>query len=68
VRSRESLLTVVDTVARQGTGVLVVSDEIEDLRVCDRVVVLLRGRVHAELPSGWTDTGLVAAMEGIESA
>jgi simple sugar transport system ATP-binding protein len=66
VRSRESLLRVVDSVARQGTGVLVVSDEIEDLRVCDRVVVLLHGRVHGELPAGWTDAQLVAAMEGIE--
>lgn len=65
VRSRESLLAVVDTVARQGTGVLVVSDEVEDLRVCDRVVVLLHGRVHGELPAGWTDARLVAAMEGI---
>jgi simple sugar transport system ATP-binding protein len=65
VRSRESLLGVVDTVARQGTGVVVASDEIEDLRVCDRVVVLLHGRVHAELRSGWTDAALVAAMEGI---
>lgn len=68
VRSRESLLGVVDDVAKRGTGVLVVSDEIEDLRVCDRVVVLLHGRVHAELDAGWTDTRLVAAMEGIESA
>jgi simple sugar transport system ATP-binding protein len=67
VRSRESLLGVVDTVARQGTGVLVVSDEIEDLRVCDRVVVLLRGRVHCELRAGWTDAELVAATEGIGS-
>jgi simple sugar transport system ATP-binding protein len=66
VRSRESLLGVVDTVARQGTGVLVVSDEIEDLRVCDRVVVLLHGRMHGELAAGWTDAQLVAAMEGIE--
>ncbi|HVV20682.1 MAG TPA: ATP-binding cassette domain-containing protein, partial [Pseudonocardiaceae bacterium] len=66
VRSRESLLGVVDTVARQGTGVLVVSDEIEDLRVCDRVVVLLHGKVHGELPAGWTDAQLVAAMEGVE--
>lgn len=65
VRSRESLLGAVDAVARRGTGVLVVSDEIEDLRVCDRVVVLLHGRVHGELPAGWTDTRLVAAMEGI---
>jgi len=68
VRSRESLLGVVDRVARSGTGVLVVSDEIEDLRVCDRVVVLFHGRVHGELPAGWTDAQLVAAMEGIESS
>jgi simple sugar transport system ATP-binding protein len=67
VRSRESLLGVVDTVARQGTGVLVVSDEIEDLRVCDRVVVLLHGRVHGELAAGWSDARLVGAMEGIEN-
>ena len=67
VRSRESLLGVVDTVARQGTGVLVASDEIEDLRVCDRVVVLLHGHVHGELRAGWTDAQLVAAMEGIEN-
>ncbi len=67
VRSRESLLTVVDRVARAGTGVLVVSDEIEDLRVCDRVVVLLHGQVRGELPAGWTDAQLVAAMEGIDS-
>ncbi|HEX4701440.1 MAG TPA: sugar ABC transporter ATP-binding protein [Pseudonocardiaceae bacterium] len=66
VRSRESLLAVVDRVARAGTGVLVVSDEIEDLRVCDRVVVLLRGRVHRALPAGWTDAQLVAAMEGLD--
>jgi simple sugar transport system ATP-binding protein len=68
VRSRESLLAVVDRVAQAGTGVLVVSDEIEDLRVCDRVVVLLHGRVHGELPAGWTDAQLVAAMEGIDGA
>lgn len=65
VRSRESLLGVVDSVARKGTGVLVASDEIEDLRVCDRVIVLLHGRMHAELRAGWTDAALVAAMEGI---
>jgi simple sugar transport system ATP-binding protein len=68
VRSRESLLGAVDRVARGGTGVLVVSDEIEDLRVCDRVVVLLHGRVHGELAAGWTDARLVAAMEGIDAS
>ena len=66
VRSRDSLLEAVDEAAGRGTGVLMVSDEIEDLRVCDRVVVLFRGAVHAELAAGWTDRQLVAAMEGVD--
>ena len=66
VRSRESLLDKVNEVAGSGTGVLVVSDEADDLRVCDRVVVLFHGRVHTELPAGWTEQQLVSAMEGIE--
>ena len=66
VRSRESLLEAVDEAASRGTGVLVVSDEIEDLRVCDRVVVLFHGAIRAELPAGWTDRHLVAVMEGVD--
>jgi simple sugar transport system ATP-binding protein len=66
VRSRESLLEAVDDAAGRGTGVVVVSDEIEDLRVCDRVVVLFHGVVRAELPAGWTDRHLVAVMEGVD--
>jgi simple sugar transport system ATP-binding protein len=66
VRSRESLLDKVNDVAGRGTGVLVVSDEAEDLRVCDRVVVLFHGRTHAELTAGWSEQQLVSAMEGIE--
>ena len=66
VRSRESLLEAVDEAASKGTGVLVVSDEIEDLRVCDRVVVLFHGAIRAELPAGWSDRQLVAVMEGVD--
>ena len=68
VRSRESLLEAVDEAASRGTGVLVVSDEVEDLRVCDRVVVLFHGAIRAELPAGWTDRHLVAVMEGVDEA
>jgi simple sugar transport system ATP-binding protein len=65
VRSKQSLLEVVDKAARAGTGVLIVSDELDDLRVCDRVVVMFKGRVTAEFPRGWSDADLVAAMEGV---
>jgi simple sugar transport system ATP-binding protein len=67
VRSKESLLGAVRTAADAGTGVLMVSDELDDLRHCDRVLVMFHGRVTAELPAGWSDTDVVAAVEGVSS-
>jgi simple sugar transport system ATP-binding protein len=46
--------------------VLVVSDELDDLRDCDRVHVMLQGGMHAEYEKGWDDRELVAAMEGLD--
>jgi simple sugar transport system ATP-binding protein len=65
VRSKESLLAVVDEAAGAGAGVLVISDEVDDLRVCDRVIVMFRGQIVGEYPRGWADHDLVAAMEGV---
>jgi simple sugar transport system ATP-binding protein len=68
VRSKETLLEVVDDASRRGTGVLIVSDELDDLRGCDRVLVMFQGRIVRELRSGWRDNELVAAMEGMDGA
>ncbi|GII20946.1 sugar ABC transporter ATP-binding protein [Planosporangium mesophilum] len=65
VRSKESLLGIVDAAAAAGAAVLVVSDELDDLRGCDRVAVMFRGRMAGEYRRGWPDHGLVAAMEGV---
>ena len=65
VRSKEFLLDKVDEVASAGTGVIVASDELDDLRICDRVLVMFQGRIVADVPSGWRDHDLVAAMEGL---
>ena len=45
---------------------LVVSDELDDLRNCDRVLVMFQGRVVGEMAHGWSDNELVAAMEGVD--
>ncbi|MEU5551264.1 MULTISPECIES: sugar ABC transporter ATP-binding protein [unclassified Micromonospora] len=66
VRSKQTLLGVVDEVRRGGTTVLVVSDELDDLRICDRVLVMFQGRVVGEMAHGWRDNDLVAAMEGVD--
>nr|WSZ95205.1 sugar ABC transporter ATP-binding protein [Streptomyces sp. NBC_00857] len=65
VRSKDSLLGVVRRVADEGSAAVIVSDELDDLRVCDRVLALFHGRVVATFGSGWTDRELVAAMEGV---
>lgn len=65
VKSKDSLLGVVRQVADQGNAAVIISDELDDLRVCDRVLALFHGRVVATFASGWTDGELVAAMEGV---
>lgn len=65
VKSKDSLLGVVRRVADEGNAAVVVSDELDDLRVCDRVLALFHGRVVATFASGWSDGELVAAMEGV---
>lgn len=66
VRSKEFLLGKVEEIAKSGTGVLIASDELDDLRMCDRVLVMFQGRVVAEKADGWHDHELVAAMEGVD--
>ncbi|WP_327654183.1 sugar ABC transporter ATP-binding protein [Streptomyces sp. NBC_00483] len=67
VKSKESLLRRVDSARDDGTAVLVVSDELDDLRRCDRVLVLFHGRVVAEHAAGWADQELIASIEGVSS-
>jgi simple sugar transport system ATP-binding protein len=65
VKSKEALLRVVENERREGKAILVVSDELEDLRTCDRVLVMRHGVVVAEHKAGWSDNALIASIEGI---
>ena len=65
IRSKEFLLARIRMVADNGKAALIVSDELDDLRVCDRVVVMFHGRAVADFGRGWTDEQMVAAMEGV---
>ncbi|WP_158887776.1 sugar ABC transporter ATP-binding protein [Amycolatopsis anabasis] len=66
VKSKEALLAVVERVRTEGKAVLIVSDELDDLRPSDRVLVLRSGRLAAEHQAGWTDGDLVADIEGVD--
>jgi simple sugar transport system ATP-binding protein len=65
VRSKESLIEVIEDGAIGGQAVLVVTDDLEDLRSCDRVLVMFRGVITKEFRGQWLDHDLVSAMEGL---
>jgi simple sugar transport system ATP-binding protein len=67
VASKESLLAELDRVINEtGAGLLLASDELDDLAICDRVLVLVRGEIFTELTERPFDReALIAASEGI---
>ncbi|HET7815019.1 MAG TPA: hypothetical protein VFL13_11675, partial [Candidatus Baltobacteraceae bacterium] len=66
--SKAQLHACIAEAAQSGMAVLLVSDDIEELRLCDRVLVMLRGRIAHEAPAGWADRDLIGAMEGVDCA
>ncbi len=67
IASKAALFAIVERARAGGTGVLLVSDELDELGVCDRVLVIFKGRLVAELGSDWQDDAMVAAIEGVAS-
>jgi simple sugar transport system ATP-binding protein len=67
VASKELLLdSLADAAATSGAGVLLCSDELSDLVICDRVIVLVRGEVFTEFTEPPFDRDeLIVATEGI---
>ncbi|WP_165065481.1 sugar ABC transporter ATP-binding protein [Paludisphaera rhizosphaerae] len=63
VAAKFALYRLIDETAAKGTGVLVVSSEVEELMlICDRIVVISDGRLVANFNRGeWTEEKLLAA-------
>jgi simple sugar transport system ATP-binding protein len=66
VKSKQTLMGTAVEAASDEAAVLVVTDDLDDLRYCHRVVIMFRGEVVGELRDTWDDHELVAAMEGVE--
>ncbi len=67
VASKELLLAELDRITRQtGASLLLASDELDDLIICDRVLVLVRGEIFTEFTEPPFDReALIAATEGL---
>ncbi|HEV2581358.1 MAG TPA: sugar ABC transporter ATP-binding protein [Ktedonobacteraceae bacterium] len=69
VAAKESLLNVIDAAREGGTAVLLVSDDLEDLRICTRLLVMVKGKLVKEYRQPpWDRHDLIAAVEGLEPA
>jgi simple sugar transport system ATP-binding protein len=70
VASKELLLGALRAAAQRGAGVLLATDDLDDIEHCDRVVVLVRGTVAAEFQRAqgaqpFDREALIAAIEGL---
>ena len=69
VAAKEALLDALENARDRGVAVLLVSDDFEDLRVCTRLLVMVRGRVTQEFDRPpWDREALIAAVEGLDGA
>lgn len=62
IASKQALF---DIIQRTDSAVLLVSDEIDELAICDRVVVMFAGSIVREFTGSWREQEMVAAMEGL---
>ena len=67
VAAKELLLgSLADVTRALGASLLLASDEFDDLQICDRVVVLVRGQVFTEFTEPpYDNEELIAATEGL---
>lgn len=62
IASKEALFGIIRATQ---SAVLLVSDEVDELAICDRVLVMFGGRIVREFTGAWQEHELVAAMEGL---
>jgi len=69
VASKEALLAVIEGARADGMAVLLVSDDLDELRIATRVLVVRRGTIVREFKKApWDRHELIAAAEGLEVA
>jgi simple sugar transport system ATP-binding protein len=57
--------TLFEAIRESASAVLLVSDEIDELAECDRVLVMFAGTIVREITGSWKEHEMVAAMEGV---
>jgi ABC-type sugar transport system ATPase subunit len=68
IRAKQDIFKIVDDLSSRGSAILVISSEArEQVGICDRVIVMYRGRMVKEFHKGdpdLTPENIVHAIEG----
>jgi len=64
VQAKRSIYDTVDVLKKRGQSVLVVTSDDGDLEICDRILVMFRGKVTSELHPPFSESALAAAVQG----
>jgi simple sugar transport system ATP-binding protein len=68
VASKETVLNIINAARESGTAVLLVTDDLDDLRICTRLLVMARGKLVREFAQApWDRHALIAAVEGLDA-
>jgi simple sugar transport system ATP-binding protein len=67
VTAKELILNSIQEIRNKGRAVLLVSDDVEDLWVCDRIIVMFKGHIFKIINKGWKAHDIVMAIEGWNS-
>jgi ABC-type sugar transport system ATPase subunit len=70
IGAKEDLYAQIDRLAREGVAVIFISDDLDEiLRLCDRIVIMRRGRAEAPVPAEGIDrAGLLEAISDTAAA
>jgi simple sugar transport system ATP-binding protein len=67
VASKEAIFDIVARAQARGTAALIVSDELDELRNCQRVLVVFKGKIVKVFGPDWSERTLIAAIEGVDA-
>ncbi|MFF2842411.1 sugar ABC transporter ATP-binding protein [Paenarthrobacter sp. NPDC057981] len=68
IAAKESIYQTLAGLTRQGKSVIVISSDDDDLRICDRVFAMYKGRQAAEFKRGFAEDELIKSVQSGESA
>jgi simple sugar transport system ATP-binding protein len=66
IASKEALYEAIQ--AAEDVAVLLVSDELDELAICDRLLVMFAGDIVREFEGDWAEADVVAAIEGVKAS